>query len=348
MDTNRTSIKPAALRRFSGNEAQARSLIAQRAGDLRLELGGERWCAALVPVLEAPVAASGDWQLAAQWAGAALRLTLPGSAAQTWIGARFPELDLPALPAPFLTAIFDGALRETVSAIAALGRGPLQLERIEREPAAAVRTVTHHFLLTLSGNERPIYAALGTDSLGLMLIAGLLAQYPTVTNGVDVETLPQRLRAEIGRVALPAGALDRLALRDTLLLDDAWLGQDGTLWLSVGDRGIRVRCDGTKLTVLSVFSEIGLAMSPSDTAPPAAASHAPIPVGDIPVQISFDLGERTLTLAELKALQPGQTLDLGRPLSSAVNVRANGALIGRGELVEVDGRLGVTLSELAE
>jgi type III secretion protein Q len=87
-------------------------------------------------------------------------------------------------------------------------------------------------------------------------------------------------------------------------------------------------------------------MTTSDSEQTGDAS--PVTLDKIPVHVTFDLGERRLTLAELKALQPGQVLDLGRPLTAPVNVRANGALVGRGELVEIDGALGVAIVELME
>ena len=60
----------------------------------------------------------------------------------------------------------------------------------------------------------------------------------------------------------------------------------------------------------------------------------------------FDVGELSLTLGELQTLQVGQPLTLSRPLSSAVSLRVNGALIGTGELVEIEGELGVTITSL--
>ena len=43
---------------------------------------------------------------------------------------------------------------------------------------------------------------------------------------------------------------------------------------------------------------------------------------------------------------PKESFDLGRPLADAVRVRANGALVALGELVEIDGRLGVALTRI--
>ena len=78
----------------------------------------------------------------------------------------------------------------------------------------------------------------------------------------------------------------------------------------------------------------------------ATPDEEPVGLNQLPIQVSFDLGERTLTLGELRSLQVGQSLELGRALPSVVSLRVNGALIGTGELVEIDRRLGVTISTL--
>jgi flagellar motor switch protein FliM len=62
--------------------------------------------------------------------------------------------------------------------------------------------------------------------------------------------------------------------------------------------------------------------------------------------VVFDLGEIAMTLGEIQTLQVGQPLTLARPLSSAVHIRVNGALIGTGDLVEIEGELGVTVASL--
>ena len=67
----------------------------------------------------------------------------------------------------------------------------------------------------------------------------------------------------------------------------------------------------------------------------------------VPLRVTFDVGELRLTLADLESLQVGQALDLGRPLSEAVQLRINGARVGLGELVDIDGRLGVVLRSLS-
>ena len=86
--------------------------------------------------------------------------------------------------------------------------------------------------------------------------------------------------------------------------------------------------------------------SPSSDQGIAHNSAEVVSLESLPVRLSFDLGEVTLTLAQVHALQVGQALTLDHPLQGAVRIRANGALIGEGDLVEVDGHIGVSIARI--
>lgn len=70
-------------------------------------------------------------------------------------------------------------------------------------------------------------------------------------------------------------------------------------------------------------------------------------VGDLPLRLTFDLGEHTLTLRELSAVGPGHTFPLARGPADAVVLRINGMRVGEGELVSIDGQLGVSITRIA-
>ncbi len=325
-------------------------MLAQRAFDQTVTLGGAVWRVSLEPLPGEPVSSRTDWRIDAQWAGAALSITLPAETGAIWIRTHFPDLPLPGLPPAFAAAALEEALSDALAAVQALDRGPAQIDRLEMTPSGDRQPpLQHHFALTLKQGQQAVHGALATDSLGLMLMAGLVAQLPAVANGLDDSTLPIMLRAEIGRSVLPAEALARLAIHDVIRIEHAWVSQGGELWLGQESFGVRVRWDDAQLTITQALGATGLKMptpeSPLSTDP---ADGAPIAIDRIPVQLTFDLGERTLALGELKSLQPGQALDLGRPLTAPVNIRANGSLIGFGELIEIDGSLGVTITALAE
>ena len=67
---------------------------------------------------------------------------------------------------------------------------------------------------------------------------------------------------------------------------------------------------------------------------------------DIEIRLSFELDRRVITVGELAALTPGFTFPLAGDMDSAVTVRAQGKPFARGRIVDMNGVLGVQLTEL--
>src|SRR5580698_4593150 len=70
------------------------------------------------------------------------------------------------------------------------------------------------------------------------------------------------------------------------------------------------------------------------------------PVFDVPVHISAVLGRASLSVAQLLKLAQGSVLELHRKLGEAIDIYVNNRLVARGEVVVVDERLGVTMTEI--
>ena len=73
------------------------------------------------------------------------------------------------------------------------------------------------------------------------------------------------------------------------------------------------------------------------------ADAGAIDADEIPIRLVFIAGETEIALRELRRIAPGYVFQLQQPVDRHVEVRANGRTIGTGELVEVDGRVGVRL-----
>lgn len=83
------------------------------------------------------------------------------------------------------------------------------------------------------------------------------------------------------------------------------------------------------------------------TAAPAGGLHLDEAVlREVRVSLQVRLGEVELTLEELSALKPGNVLKLDTALGEPVELRLNGAVIARGEIVTVDDRFGVRVCDL--
>lgn len=69
-------------------------------------------------------------------------------------------------------------------------------------------------------------------------------------------------------------------------------------------------------------------------------------VFEIPVSISAILGRTNMEVSDLLRLDSGDVVELDRKVGEAIDIYANNRLIARGEVVLVDDRLGVTMTEI--
>ncbi len=102
-------------------------------------------------------------------------------------------------------------------------------------------------------------------------------------------------------------------------------------------------------------------MDDEDLTNPSAARYTPegMPVdestnkeggellNDIPLQIAVELARVPVTAEQVVSLRVGQVLDLNRVPGEPVELSVNGKVVARGELVEVEGHLGVRILSMA-
>lgn len=69
-------------------------------------------------------------------------------------------------------------------------------------------------------------------------------------------------------------------------------------------------------------------------------------VYDIPVQVSAVLGKTTMPVSNLLKLGRGDVVELDRKVGEAIDIYVNNRLVARGEVVVVEDRLGVTMTEI--
>ena len=99
----------------------------------------------------------------------------------------------------------------------------------------------------------------------------------------------------------------------------------------------------------------GTAMPPVDPSTMAAESDGESldrgaadleAVFDVPEQVSAVLGRARMEVGELLKLGPGTVLELDRKVGEAIDIYVNNRLVARGEVVLVEDKLGVTMTEV--
>jgi flagellar motor switch/type III secretory pathway protein FliN len=84
-------------------------------------------------------------------------------------------------------------------------------------------------------------------------------------------------------------------------------------------------------------------MTSDDASDPPTLAQA---VLDAPIVVRVELGSVSMSAREGAALKPGDVLQSGRRIGERVLLRTGGQVVARGELVNVEGELGVRVIEL--
>jgi type III secretion system YscQ/HrcQ family protein len=205
-----------------------------------------------------------------------------------------------------------------------------------------------------------------------------LLRADTKVNRRLLSTVRTWLRVEIGQAEIASTDLEYIRVKDVVLLDALTArpdrGEAGAAVLRVGLGGCRVGADvyvedGQYKARIKDFvtgepafqralpsADENQAYNSGGDAPPEsegdAVDDANKPEGgdllaDIPLQLAVELARVPVTADEVVALKVGQVLELNRSPGEPVELSVNGKVVARGELVEVEGQLGVRVLSLA-
>lgn len=67
---------------------------------------------------------------------------------------------------------------------------------------------------------------------------------------------------------------------------------------------------------------------------------------DVPVRVSAVLGRASMEVSDLLKLGTGSVVELDRKVGEAIEIYVNDRLIARGEVVLVEEKLGITMTEI--
>ena len=71
-------------------------------------------------------------------------------------------------------------------------------------------------------------------------------------------------------------------------------------------------------------------------------------VYEIPVKVSAILGKAQMKVSQLMKLNKGTIIELDRKVGEAIDIYVNNNLVARGEVVVVDDKLGITMTEIVK
>ncbi len=91
---------------------------------------------------------------------------------------------------------------------------------------------------------------------------------------------------------------------------------------------------------------VGDLLTVDDQAEPMRSARDLEAVYDIPVQLQAVLGKASMQVSQLLKLGRGAVVELDRKVGEAIDIYVNNRLVARGEVVVVEERLGITMTEI--
>jgi type III secretion system YscQ/HrcQ family protein len=178
----------------------------------------------------------------------------------------------------------------------------------------------------------PVWTRVGLATLGAMPLSLPLVATVFQATASDVASLG---RGDV--VVLPEWPLTRTS---------NGTGWKGTLQLAApsGDIGIASELSDEGRLMLRGDPQ-ALWVNEAEMVESDESSALVTAVGDIPVVVRVEIGEALMAAREWAALQRGDVIALGRRIGERVTLRVGGVRVASGELVEIDGDVGVRIVE---
>ncbi len=242
-----------------------------------------------------------------------------------------PGEPLSAPLAGLLAALGVETARRLGLALALLGAPPVGEEALLVEVTLLLEGRPYSLTLYVVGGSSPSARAPSLAQLGSLELC-----VPLVVGTVALER-QELLSLQVG------GAL--------LLADGASIGCDavgrGVLAAPQSERGIAVELRSDGRLVVGGVAEARLTVEREKSSESEAETLTDVLL-DTPVVVRVELGAVSMTAREWAELGPGDVIETGQRIAEPVVLRVAGREVGRGELVNVDGQVGVRIQKLYE
>lgn len=273
-------------------------------------------------------------------------------------GADIEVADLPALPAELRRAVCSGMLAQVRRMLGPLEALPGALTLAEEGAPTGVDATGREWLrLCLTGADGTIEALAGVPrALLLRTLADGVAAAPA---GPLAAAVQMDVDLSLGSIRLTSRELVALAPGDVVVLADDparhftlragtvafRLTQTQNGWISTGPQAP----ERPKPTPSAAFARSIMTTENEDGPLHEAEGGDPLDLSELPLAVDFDLARVQLPYASVATWRAGSLIELTPPASDngvPVTIRVNGAMVGTGDIVRIDERIGVRITRL--
>jgi flagellar motor switch protein FliN/FliY len=258
---------------------------------------------------------------------------------------------------PELTAWVDtwkAALQQTLSQIS----GQTVAFEISQEPLPAAESDLW-YLVTAGGGARGEMTLRLPSAIGVRLAQMFMGETEPASNDLTPEykgALEELLRQVAGLAATAlASSVGEVQIHVVASSAPSWPAAAVVCLRSLSDAAAPLSLEiQISAALFSALQPRPQEQPPSTLPSPPPSSSAPPPSGsyerlmDVGLEVKLRFGSRRMVLRDVLALSTGVVVELDRNLQAPVDLLLDGRIIAQGEVVVVDGKYGLRITEVLD
>lgn len=250
-------------------------------------------------------------------------------------------LELQDVPEELCPLIVEAFSEDVVESLELYRTLDMKIEDVWLSPPPGESAYPLYFKVSRADGVHILEGHFQTDWEGVKLFADLLKHAP-VDEYQQLDDIPVWFSLVLGRTHLKIQDYENLAINDIVLVDEICSQDKNHYSFYSNDYGsFEASLENGKANVVNVMESENMEKA-------GAQSAEKTDINELPVNLSFEAGEKAISLGELKKLQPGYTFELENPASKPLTIKANGKVLGSGEFVKIGERVGVRVLELGK
>lgn len=245
------------------------------------------------------------------------------------------------LPSNLREFVLEAALEDVAHLIEEVSRKRWRLISSNDKKISNAYSNLHGFSFSCDDGRLRSQGEIWLDELGLGFLANSLRGATKNPRPIEeFSDLMFPVQWLLGYVDISIQMLNELEVHDVLMLDVCYANPDLGIILRLSEKlGIRGHVEDNKIIVDEISGEFMNELNEQD-------EERVLLIDGLSIRVSFDIGESQISLSELRNLSQGYIFEMGRDLQHAVTIRANGKVIGEGELIDIEGKTGVVIHRI--
>jgi len=286
-------------------------------------------------LIHSPSHPRGSWVLNLQLGGHPLILDINRLPELAWVSPELAGIDLHALPKELACGLIEACFGEIFTALSKAGVD-VAVTGVEPFTFRNASDETVAWSVNRGSKTGWMHGYLSGDNAALTHLANLISRAPVVPS-LDETALPLPVHLVAAQMRLSLTELRSIEIHDVLFADLSRYKNSSLCTLRASRRNLGLGQVTTTRFSLQQLTPLSATTMAEDA---TAAS-----INDLEIELTFVVGQTTLTVGELRNLAVGFTFELPTPVGQDLIILANGKNIGKGELIEVGGHLGVRVTE---